>query len=151
MIALTLAEIAAVTGGVVHGDPGVVVDAPASPDSRAVETGGLFVAISGEQVDGHEYAVAAMAAGAAAVLGSRPTAAPTVVVADAVSALGTLARHVLDRLPGVTVARPDGLAGEDRDEGLSRRDPRRRRAHGRDGREPQQRARRPTDRAARDT
>ena len=109
---MTLAEIAAVTGGEVHGDPDVVVDAPATLDSRAVEAGGLFVAIAGEHVDGHAYAEAAVAAGAAAVLGTRPTTAPTVVVADAVAALGTLARHVLDRLPDVTVLALTGSQGK---------------------------------------
>ncbi|MET0526560.1 MAG: UDP-N-acetylmuramoyl-tripeptide--D-alanyl-D-alanine ligase [Nocardioides sp.] len=112
MIALTLAEIATVTGGEVHGDPDVVVDAPATLDSRTVARGGLFVAIAGEHVDGHEYADAAVTAGAAAVLASRPTEAPTVVVADAVTALGTLARHVLDRLPGVTVLALTGSQGK---------------------------------------
>ncbi|GEP37122.1 UDP-N-acetylmuramoyl-tripeptide--D-alanyl-D-alanine ligase [Nocardioides psychrotolerans] len=93
MIPLTLAEIAAVVDGVVHGDPTLTVSGPAYVDTRAATEGGLFVAVVGERVDGHDYA-----AGAHAVLGSRPTDAPTVVVADPVVALGRLARHVLDRL-----------------------------------------------------
>ena len=112
MIALTLAEIAAVVGGELHGDPGLVVHAPATLDSRAVEPGGLFVAIAGERVDGHYFAETALAAGAAAVLGSRPTAAPTVVVDDATAALGRLARHVLDGLAGVTVLALTGSQGK---------------------------------------
>src|SRR5690606_24695731 len=44
------------------------------------------------------------AAGAHAVLGSRPTPAPTVVVPDPVPALGRLARHVVDRLDLTLVA-----------------------------------------------
>ena len=94
MIPLRLDEIASVVGGEVHGDPGVVVAGPAYVDSRSPVADGLFVAIVGERVDGHEYA-----AGAHAVLGSRPTSAPTVVVADPVVALGRLARHVVDRTP----------------------------------------------------
>ena len=112
MIALSLAEIAAAVGGVVHGDPSVVVDAPATLDSRAVEPGGLFVAIAGEHVDGHAYAAAARAAGAAAVLGTRPTDAPTVVVDDVVVGLGRLARHVRDRLPAVRVLAMTGSQGK---------------------------------------
>jgi UDP-N-acetylmuramoyl-tripeptide--D-alanyl-D-alanine ligase len=77
----------------------VVVDGPAYVDNRAPVDGGLFVAIVGERVDGHDYAT-----GAHAVLGSRPTAAPTVVVADPVTALGRLARHVLDRLDATVLA-----------------------------------------------
>ena len=99
MIALRLAEIAEVVGGQVHGDPSLVVDGEAYLDSRAPVPGGLFVAVVGERVDGHDYAD-----GAHAVLGSRPTQAPTVVVTDPVVALGRLARHVVDRLPATVLA-----------------------------------------------
>jgi UDP-N-acetylmuramoyl-tripeptide--D-alanyl-D-alanine ligase len=60
---------------------------------------GLFVAVVGERVDGHDYAT-----GAHAVLGSRPTEAPTIVVADPVAALGRLGRHVVDRLDATVLA-----------------------------------------------
>lgn len=93
MIPMSLAEIAAAVGGTVHGDAALVVRGAPYVDSRRAEPEGLFVAIVGEHVDGHEYA-----AGAHAVLGSRPTDAPTIVVADPVVALGRLARHVVDRL-----------------------------------------------------
>lgn len=95
---MTLAEVAEVVGGGVHGDPGAVVTGPATLDSRAVEPGALFVALAGEHVDGHAYAAAAAAAGAAAALGGRPTDLPTVVVDDVTAALGRLARHVRDEL-----------------------------------------------------
>ena len=96
MIPMTLAEIASVVDGAVDGDPRLTVLGPAFIDSRAPIEGGLFVAVAGEQVDGHQFAEAAVAAGAVAVLGARPTGAPTVVVADPVLALGRLARHVVD-------------------------------------------------------
>ena len=57
------------------------------------------MAVVGERADGHDHA-----AGAHAVLGSRPTEAPTVVVADPVVALGRLARHVLDRVDATVLA-----------------------------------------------
>jgi len=90
MIPLSLDQIAAVTGGIVCGDPTLVVTGPAYLDSRSPHSGGLFVAIVGERVDGHSFA-----AHAHAVLGSRPTCRPTVVVPDPVVALGRLARHVV--------------------------------------------------------
>ena len=37
-------------------------------DSRAIGPGGLFVALPGERVDGHDFAGAAVAAGAAGVI-----------------------------------------------------------------------------------
>ena len=112
MIPLTLREIAEVTHGTVVGDPSVVVDAPATLDSRAVESGGLFVAIAGDRVDGHEFAAGAVAAGAAAVLGTRDTGVPGIVVADATRALGLLARHVLDVREDVQVVALTGSSGK---------------------------------------
>ena len=63
MIPMTLAEIAAVVGGEVDGDPTLTVTGPAFVDSREPSsTGGLFVAVAGERVDGHDYAAAAVEA-----------------------------------------------------------------------------------------
>ncbi|MFI1385889.1 UDP-N-acetylmuramoyl-tripeptide--D-alanyl-D-alanine ligase [Embleya sp. NPDC020886] len=98
MIPLGLDEIAAIVGGTVKGDSCVTVTAPAVLDGRQAEPGGLFVAVAGERVDGHDYAAQAGRAGAVAVLGSRPTALPTVVVEDAQAALQALATHVVARL-----------------------------------------------------
>ena len=99
MIPLTLADIARVTGGAVHGPADLVVEGAAYVDNRTPIERGLYVAIVGERVDGHLYAD-----GAHAVLGSRPTSAPTIVVADPAVALGRLARHVVERLQVDVVA-----------------------------------------------
>ena len=100
MIALTLGEIAELVGGDVEpaSAADVVVTAPASVDSRHVAPGGLFVAAVGENVDGHDFVGAALAAGAAGSLVTRPVEGPHVVVDDVVAALGLLARAVVDRL-----------------------------------------------------
>ena len=115
MIPMRLSEIARVVDGVVAGQlerGEVEVTGPAFVDSRLVEPGGLFVAVPGEHVDGHDYAGRAVAAGAAAVLGSRPTGVPTVVVTDPVEALGRLARHVVDRLEVLTLVALTGSQGK---------------------------------------
>jgi UDP-N-acetylmuramoyl-tripeptide--D-alanyl-D-alanine ligase len=104
MIAMTLAEIASAGGGDVDGDPGVVVDGAAFVDSRDVVPGGLFVAVAGERVDGHDFATGAVHTGAAAVLGGRSTGVPTVLVDDPVLALGCLAAHVRSRLTATVIA-----------------------------------------------
>lgn len=98
MMPLSLKEITAVVGGTVAGDPDVMVTAPAVLDGRLAEQGGLFVAFDGERVDGHDFATQAGEAGAVAVLGSRPTALPTVVVADAQASLQALAAEAAARL-----------------------------------------------------
>jgi UDP-N-acetylmuramoyl-tripeptide--D-alanyl-D-alanine ligase len=114
MIAMTLAEIATVVGGaVVDGaDPSVSVTGPAFVDSRVAERGGLFVAVVGERVDGHDYAAAAVDGGAAAVLSTRDTGHPGVLVDEPVAALARLAHHVLGRLDAVRVVALTGSQGK---------------------------------------
>ncbi|WP_152365774.1 UDP-N-acetylmuramoyl-tripeptide--D-alanyl-D-alanine ligase [Microlunatus speluncae] len=113
MIPLSLDEIAKIVGGTVAGDGAVTVTAPAVLDGRQAEPGGLFVAFAGEHVDGHGFADQAGRAGAVAVLGSRPTALPTVVVDDAQVALQALAAEVVGRLrDGLTVVGLTGSQGK---------------------------------------
>ncbi|MFE3280028.1 UDP-N-acetylmuramoyl-tripeptide--D-alanyl-D-alanine ligase [Nocardia sp. NPDC059239] len=81
MIPMQLADVAAVVGGRLCGANGdEFVTGTVEFDSRQVTRGGLFAALPGEQVDGHDFAGAAIAAGAAAVLAARPVHAPAVVV-----------------------------------------------------------------------
>ncbi|WP_199552882.1 UDP-N-acetylmuramoyl-tripeptide--D-alanyl-D-alanine ligase [Streptomyces sp. N35] len=113
MIALSLAEIATITGGQPHDipDTGREVTGSVVIDSRKVEPGGLFAAFAGEHVDGHDYADKAIASGAAAVLATRPLGVPAIVVDDVQTALGTLARTVVQRL-GTEVVALTGSAGK---------------------------------------
>ena len=114
MIPLTLADVAQAVGGRLTGaDPATVVTGPVEYDSRRVEPGGLFVAFPGEQVDGHDYAAGAYAAGAVAVLGTRAVdAVPMVVVHDALTAMAALARAVTARLPDLTIVGLTGSSGK---------------------------------------
>ncbi|PRY55941.1 UDP-N-acetylmuramoyl-tripeptide--D-alanyl-D-alanine ligase [Glycomyces artemisiae] len=113
MIPLDLGDIAAITGGTVAGDPAVRVTGPAVLDGRDAAPGGLFVAFAGDQADGHDFAAQAGDAGAVAVLGSRPTVLPTVVVGDAQDALQALAAHVVALLHGgLTVTGVTGSQGK---------------------------------------
>ena len=106
MIAMTLAEIAAVVRGTVDGQPDLLVTGPAYLDSRRPEPGGLFVALAGARADGHDHA-----AGAHAALASRPCGVPAVLVPDPVVALARLARQVV-RSVGPTVLAVTGSHGK---------------------------------------
>jgi len=122
MIALSAAEVAAATGGTLTSAAGrddagaVTVTGPVVIDSRLTAPGALFAALPGEQVDGHDFAAAAVRAGAAAVLASRPIGdipgIPVIVVPDVTEALGALAGAVLGRLPGATVVGITGSSGK---------------------------------------
>lgn len=63
-------------------------------DSRAVRTGELFVAISGESFDGHRFVEAALSSGASAALVRRDSGVtgPRIEVDDPLVAFGELAR-----------------------------------------------------------
>ncbi len=104
----TLQEIADATGGTITGSPagpaaGATGDAQlngVSIDSRTLRPGELFVAVRSER-DGHDFAGAAVAAGAGALLVEHPTGSgiPEVVVDDTSAALlriGEAARRRLD-------------------------------------------------------
>jgi len=103
MIPLRLAELEA------------LLDCPASgqdaeiraivSDSRKVSAGSLFAALPGERVDGHDFASAAVAAGAVALLVSRrlDLDTPQLVVDDVLVALGHIARRVRERVDPVVV------------------------------------------------
>jgi UDP-N-acetylmuramoyl-tripeptide--D-alanyl-D-alanine ligase len=113
VIPLSLTRIAQITGGeLVHGDPAATVTGEVVIDSRRVGPGGLFAAVAGERSDGHDFAAAAVAAGAVAVLATRPVPVPSVLVADVPAALAALARAVVDALPAARIAGLTGSSGK---------------------------------------
>jgi UDP-N-acetylmuramoyl-tripeptide--D-alanyl-D-alanine ligase len=114
MIPLTLAEIASAAGGTLRAaDPQALVTGSVEFDSRLVGAGGLFLAFPGEKVDGHDYAAGAIAAGATGVLGTREVpGVPMILVDDVLTAIGRLARAVIDRLPQLTIAGITGSSGK---------------------------------------
>jgi len=118
VIPLSLARIAEVTGGRLAGgdlhraDPAAVVSGEVVIDSRRAAPGGLFAAVAGERSDGHDFAAAAVAAGAVAVLATRPVPVPSVLVADVPAALAALARSVVDALPRARIAGITGSSGK---------------------------------------
>jgi UDP-N-acetylmuramoyl-tripeptide--D-alanyl-D-alanine ligase len=113
MIELTLAEIAAIVEGRLHdADPATLVTGTVEFDSRNVGPGGLFLAIPGEHVDGHDFTHAAIAAGAVASIVTRDVDGPSIVVADGFAALAALAAAVVRRLPQLTVVGVTGSSGK---------------------------------------
>ncbi|MEJ5998595.1 UDP-N-acetylmuramoyl-tripeptide--D-alanyl-D-alanine ligase [Corynebacterium sp. H130] len=140
MINLTLAQIAEAIGGTLAGgaDPAAVVTGSVEFDSRKLTPGSLFVALPGQRVDGHDFAEAAVEAGAVAVLAAREVGVPAVIVpvtdvpasnadafamagekaqdmASVLAGLGKLARFVIDTCVaehGLTVVGVTGSAGK---------------------------------------
>ncbi len=106
---------AAVSGRVADGAKDWAA-AGVSIDSRTVASGDLFVAIAGPHFDGHDFAAAALAAGAAAAIVSHVPAglsadAPLVVVDDTLAALWQLGAAARERMTG-RVAAVTGSVGK---------------------------------------
>ena len=85
MIELSLARIAEIVGGRltdIDADQAAVTQVTGTVefDSRAVTSGGLFLALPGARSDGHDFAAASVAAGAVGVLAARPVGVPAIVV-----------------------------------------------------------------------
>jgi UDP-N-acetylmuramoyl-tripeptide--D-alanyl-D-alanine ligase len=136
MIPLTLADIAEAVRGRLHNADGTeVVTGSVEFDSRKLVPGSLFVAVPGERVDGHDFAAAAIRAGAVGVLAAREVPAPSVLVppvefhgsrafvlagdtdgagAAVLAGLAAVARTVVDRLVphGLVVVGVTGSSGK---------------------------------------
>ena len=90
-----LVRSAGLTAARIVGDPSVLVS-DVEFDSRRVTAGTLFCCVPGLRADGHEFAGAAVAAGAAALLVERPLKVnvPQVVVPSSRTSMGHLAAAV---------------------------------------------------------
>ncbi|HWK19700.1 MAG TPA: UDP-N-acetylmuramoyl-tripeptide--D-alanyl-D-alanine ligase [Microbacteriaceae bacterium] len=100
MIRLTAAEVADIVQGELRGSGDALVTGEAQTDSRLVGDGDVFFALPGETTDGARFASAAASAGATLVVAQQPIEldVPVVLVADALAALGELARAVVARV-----------------------------------------------------
>ena len=90
---LTPEQAESLTGGTWIGERATVQLRGAALDSRQAGAGSLFACLIGERVDGHDFAAAAVAAGASLILASRQVtvSAPLLLVADVPAALAKLA------------------------------------------------------------
>ena len=89
---MSLADVAAAVGAAGTLDGQVIGEVRI--DSRQVGPGDLFVALRGQHSDGHDFAAAAVAAGAVGVLVEHPVTDRDIVVADTLVGLQSLAHHV---------------------------------------------------------
>ena len=107
MIRMTLNEVITAVGGEPADLGGDAWVSGISTDSRRVERGQVFFAISGERFDGHDYVDQAWAAGARACVVSRPvgsSAGRCIHVDDTVAALARLAAEHRRRLRAPVIA-----------------------------------------------
>ena len=113
----TVSHLLAATGGRLIGMDTPEMLAGISTDTRALQTGDVYLALRGESFDGHDFVLAAVNKGAGAlIVDQEPTVKvniPVVVVADTLKALGDLAAYRRRLLAdGVQVVALTGSSGK---------------------------------------
>jgi UDP-N-acetylmuramoyl-tripeptide--D-alanyl-D-alanine ligase len=104
-------QIAQIMGGSLSGEDILVTAAP-SLKSSEVEQGGIFLAMQGEKVDGHDYVEDAFSHGAVLAITTRAIAHRHILVEDVTAALTLLARFVRSELRDLKVIGITGSQGK---------------------------------------
>jgi UDP-N-acetylmuramoyl-tripeptide--D-alanyl-D-alanine ligase len=112
MITLTAGEIALLVGGELFCDKDLLISKPPVFDSRLAIPGTFFLALKGENADGHDFAADAYRNGAMFSLTSQRIDGPCIVVGDVLEALSILASFVRKRLDKLIVIGITGSQGK---------------------------------------
>ena len=112
MIDLSVADIAEIVGGKSFGDSGAIVTAEPFFDSRSAIPGGIFLALEGQQVDGHNFVEEALVKGGVTAFTTRQVGSNCIVVADVLEAISKLGAEVRRRLPKMKVIGITGSQGK---------------------------------------
>ena len=112
MITLTAGEIALLVGGELLCDRDLLISKAPVFDSRLATPGCFFLALKGENADGHEFAADAYRNGAMFSLTSQRIDGPCIVVKDVLEALSILASFIRKRLDKLVVIGITGSQGK---------------------------------------
>lgn len=112
MITLTAGEIALLVGGKLHCDANLLISKAPVFDSRLATPGSFFLALKGENSDGHEYFAEAYRLGSVFSLTTRLIDGPCIIVNDVISATSILAAFVRTRLSNLSVVAITGSQGK---------------------------------------
>ena len=112
MITLTAGEIALLVGGELLCDRDLLISKAPVFDSRLATPGCFFLALKGENADGHEFAADAYRNGSMFSLTSQRIDGPCIVVKDVLEALSILAAFVRKRLDKLIVIGITGSQGK---------------------------------------
>ena len=112
MIKLSAREISLIVNGSLHGDENIMVTQAPVFDSRKAKSGSLFLALVGENTDGHNFCSDAFANGAVLALTTKVVDQPCVVVSDVMQAVADLAKFTRVQLANLTVIGITGSQGK---------------------------------------
>jgi UDP-N-acetylmuramoyl-tripeptide--D-alanyl-D-alanine ligase len=112
MIALTLEQIATIVGGKTYGNATAVITSAPVFDSRLAVNGSLFLALVGENSDGHNFVDDAKVHGATGFMTTKEVNGDGVLVSDVLLAVRALAAYVRNQLPNLIVIGITGSSGK---------------------------------------
>ena len=112
MIKLSAREISLIVNGHLHGDENIIVSQTPVFDSRQAVPGSLFLALVGENADGHAYINEAFNNGSVLALTTKVVEEPCIVVPDVIRAISDLAKFVRIQLSELKVIGITGSQGK---------------------------------------
>lgn len=111
MINLQASKLAEIVGGKLIGNDVTVTSAPIF-NSNDARPGSIFLALVGENSDGHSYISDAFALGAVLAFTTREVPERCIVVSDVLKALNLLAKYVRESMPELKVIALTGSQGK---------------------------------------
>jgi UDP-N-acetylmuramoyl-tripeptide--D-alanyl-D-alanine ligase len=111
MITLLASQIAAIVGGSLVGEDVEITTAPVL-NSLAATQGSIFLAFSGEKLDGHDFVKDAFSRGSVLAITSKPVKERHILVSDVTAAITALAIFVRSELSTLTVIGITGSQGK---------------------------------------
>jgi len=112
VIKLKASQIADIVGGSLNVDPNVEVWLAPEFDSRKITPGSFFLALQGENADGHNFIESAISNGAAFALVTKESKFANIQVPNVLTALSKLASFVRLQLPDLKVIGITGSQGK---------------------------------------
>jgi UDP-N-acetylmuramoyl-tripeptide--D-alanyl-D-alanine ligase len=111
MITLLASQIAAIVGGSLVGEDVEITAAPVLNSSAATQ-GSIFLAFSGEKLDGHDFVSDAFSRGSVLAITTKPVKERHILVSDVTAAITALAIFVRSELSTLTVIGITGSQGK---------------------------------------
>ena len=112
MIPLSVSEVAEIVGGEAFGALDAIVTREPFFDSRRAIPGGIFLALKGEHLDGHDFVGDAIKNGGLTALTTRKIGDTCIVVDDVLEAISKLGAEFRKRLPEMKVIGITGSQGK---------------------------------------
>jgi UDP-N-acetylmuramoyl-tripeptide--D-alanyl-D-alanine ligase len=111
MITLLASQIAVIVGGSLVGEDVEISAAPVLNSSAATQ-GSIFLAFSGEKLDGHDFVTHAFSRGSVLAITTKPVKERHILVSDVTAAITALAIFVRSELSTLTVIGITGSQGK---------------------------------------